>query len=260
MQAKVIREKRGDPEIWQSRAESLSQQAYALIRDKILQGRLPLGTRLSRRKLASEFGMGLFPISSALQRLRDEGLLEGRPRSGTRVKIPTHQDIQDRYILREALESQAARLFSLRAVAHERVELQQLAADLDARQASLVYSNGDPKARWVELYHYNVCHTRFHMRIAECAGCRALYETIEKTHVLLLIALYEITAGVQLEPNPTGHGKLAEILAGRDPEKSDAAMRAHVRTALEDISRKLKTSLYLPRVRSRRVVPPAQSL
>src|SRR3954464_10568568 len=73
-------------------AGSLAEQAYARILDKILKGEYPLGAVLSRRKIGSEFGMSFLPISDALKRLEQEGLVESRPRVGTRVRIPSPQD------------------------------------------------------------------------------------------------------------------------------------------------------------------------
>src|SRR6266478_1994480 len=88
----------------------LSDQAYLLLREQILRGVFPPSAVLSRRKLAVEFGMSLLPISEALQRLESDGLVESRPRVGTRVRTPTLEEVQGRYVVREALEAQAARL------------------------------------------------------------------------------------------------------------------------------------------------------
>src|SRR5713226_1842843 len=87
---------------------SLSGNAYLVIRDRILAGELPLGASLSRRKLAAELGMSMLPVAEALQRLENDGLVESRPRVGTRVCLPTAGEIRERYEVREALESQAA--------------------------------------------------------------------------------------------------------------------------------------------------------
>src|SRR5437016_3225497 len=104
-------------------AGSLSNRAYVSIRDGILRGLFPMGTSLSRRKLAAQLGMSPLPISEALRQLESEGLVESRPRVGTRVRVPTPQDLRDRYIIREALECQSARLFAEKASAAERSEL-----------------------------------------------------------------------------------------------------------------------------------------
>src|SRR3569833_2933672 len=94
---------------------SLSSRAYSEIRSAILSGELALGSPISRRNLARDLGMSVVPVSDALQRLETEGLVESWPRVGTRVRIPTAQDIRGHYVVREALESQSARLFSQKA-------------------------------------------------------------------------------------------------------------------------------------------------
>ena len=109
---------------------NLSHRAYYLIRERILIGQIPLGTPLSRRGLARELGMSFLPISQAIERLVDEELVETRPRVGTRVSMPTPQNIREHYILREALECQAAPLFAEKASSEERLELRKMAARL----------------------------------------------------------------------------------------------------------------------------------
>src|SRR5881394_4545959 len=110
---------------------SLAAEAYTHVRTRLLRGELVLGQVISRRKLAAELGMSFLPVSEALLRLEVEGLLESRPRAGTRVRIPTRDDVRGHFIVREALEAQAARLFTQFATASERAELRKLAARVD---------------------------------------------------------------------------------------------------------------------------------
>src|SRR3989441_9785627 len=91
---------------------SLAAEAYGIVRQRILRGELGLGQVISRRKLAAELGMSFLPVSEALLRLEFEGLLESRPRAGTRVRIPSRDDVRGHYIVREALEGPAAMLFA----------------------------------------------------------------------------------------------------------------------------------------------------
>ena len=107
---------------------SLAGEAYVILRERILRGELAIGKVISRRKIATELGMSLLPVSEALQRLEFEGLLESRPRAGTRVKIPTEEGVRGHYVVREALEVQAAKLFASVATSQERSDLQRLAA------------------------------------------------------------------------------------------------------------------------------------
>ena len=86
---------------------------------------------LSRRKLAADLSLSLLPVTEALQRLENDELVESRPRVGTRVCLPTAEDIRRRYEIPEALESQAARLF-VRANVRDRMELEKMAEHMDA--------------------------------------------------------------------------------------------------------------------------------
>jgi len=91
---------------------SLAAEAYSVVRQRIARGELVLGEAVSRRQIAAELGMSFLPVTEALLRLEFEGLLESRPRAGTRVRIPSAQDVEGNYIVRQALETRAAILFS----------------------------------------------------------------------------------------------------------------------------------------------------
>jgi DNA-binding GntR family transcriptional regulator len=210
-------------------AGSLADQAYLKIRERILKGELPLGAALPRRELAEHFGMSFLPISEAIQRLEFEGLVETRPRVGTRVRVPSAQDIRDRYVIREALEVQSARLFAEKASADERRELRAMAAKLDA----LTESCGGPENDSDQAFQAQTFHISFHTRIAECSGCQALVEGLEKNQVLIFNWLYDAAVGHRTPPN--WHQQLIEALTQSDPDIAGSAMRRHVRYGLEEI-------------------------
>src|SRR5262247_2497878 len=110
---------------------SLASEAYSVVRQRILRGDIVLGQVISRRKLAAELSMSFLPVSEALLRLEIEGLLESRPRAGTRVRIPSPEDVKGHYVVREALEVQAALRFAAFATPRERFELKKLANRVD---------------------------------------------------------------------------------------------------------------------------------
>ena len=214
---------------------SLSEHAYNVIRERILKGEIPLGAALSRRKLAAELGMSLLPVAEALQQLESDSLVESRPRVGTRVFLPTAEDIRERYEIREALESQAARLFAEKANLSDKLELKKMAEHMDAmfnRCASGVDNDRE------FLYAVHNYHLQFHLRIAECTGCKALQRTIEKNHVLIFNWLFDVSASTTHLP-PRFHRELADALNDGDVEKADKAMRYHIRYGIEAIVTKL---------------------
>jgi DNA-binding GntR family transcriptional regulator len=215
---------------------NLTEHAYLMIRDRILRGELPFGTGLSRRALAEDFGISIVPVGDALQRLENEGFVESRPRVGTRVRIPTSKAIRGHYILREALESQAARIFAEKASPNEREEVKQLASQLDEHYALLAATEGTNELG----FQSHALHMRFHMRIAECTGCDELCQAVEKNQVLVFNWLYDTSLGNQQQPPSGWHGQLAEALVSGDPDIADAAMRRHTRFRMEEVLQRME--------------------
>ena len=213
---------------------SLSENAYQRIREKILKGEYALGMTLSRRVLAGEFGMSLLPVSEALQRLESDGLVESKPRVGTRVKMPTYQEIRGHYIVREALESQAARLFAEKASPGERREVREMAARLDQMYRDAAKGAAD-------LYALHRLHARLHMRIGECSGCEPLCTAIEKNQVLVFNWLYDIASERRKLP-ARWHQDLVAALSSGDRFKADEAMRRHVLYGMEEVLRHLEAA------------------
>jgi DNA-binding GntR family transcriptional regulator len=207
----------------------LARRAYLEIRNKILKGDLPVGVALSRRKLATELNISVPPVSEALQRLEREGLLESKPRVGTRVRIPTPQEIEDRCQVREALESQAARLFAERATAMEKRELQQL-----GRQIDQLYAACEKSSDQEFLFSVNTYHMNLHLRIGECARCPALRDAIEKEQVLIFNWLFD-TAVERRSLGSDFHARLTEALATGTPDEAAQAMRQHIRYGLSEV-------------------------
>jgi len=199
-----------------------------------MRGELGLGEPVSRRKLAGELGMSFVPVSEALQRLEFEGLVESRPRAGTRVRIPSRQDLIGHYVVREALEVQAARLFAETASPEESAELMKLATRLDTLRQRFESSR----------LQFLTLHEKLHRRIAEYAHCPALSEAIEKTHAHASIWLVSCKATTRASRR---HRELVEALVQHDPDVAAAAMRRHVEHSRQNALERLEPYFRLRR-------------
>jgi DNA-binding GntR family transcriptional regulator len=198
---------------------SLASEAYSVVRQRILRGDIVLGQVISRRKLAAELSMSFLPVSEALLRLEIEGLLESRPRAGTRVRIPSPEDVQGHYVVREALEVQAAMRFARVATPGERAELEKLAARVDQLSQQL------------DRPLYQTVHQKLHARIAQCARCPALLDAIEKTHALASI-WFCVMRKPKPDESPTRHQELAEAVCSDDPMRAADEVRRHLEVAV----------------------------
>jgi DNA-binding GntR family transcriptional regulator len=220
-----------------SENNGLAGEAYVTVRERILRGELAIGQVISRRKVAAELGMSFLPVSEALLRLEHEGLLESRPRAGTRVRVPTRPDVQGHYVVREALESQAAMLFAVHATPDERSELMKLAARVDALSA---HTEGN-------RFIYLNLHEKLHRRIAECARCTALTDAIAKTAALASTWLCATRATRPGNP-PSHHQNLIKVLVAGDPGAASEAMRQHIRSSMEHALQRLEPWFQLQKV------------
>lgn len=224
---------------------SLAGEAYVVVRERILRGELRIGQVISRRKLAAELGMSFLPMSEALLRLEHEGLVESRPRAGTRVRVPTREDVRGNYLVREALEMQAARLFAQSATAEECSELLKLAARVDA----LSQRSGGNRFVYLRL------HERLHRRIAEAGRCPALCEAIDRTCALSSTWLCSSPAPDQNGVPHRHHQELVEVLAQRNADAAADAMRHHIqrsmRNSLERLEPYFRLSKKFPETYSR---------
>ena len=209
---------------------SLAGEAYVVVRERILRGDLSIGQVISRRKLAAELGMSFLPMSEALLRLEHEGLVESRPRAGTRVRIPTREDVRGNYLVREALEMQAARLFAENATGDESADLLKLAARVDA------LSQRTQGNRFVYLR----LHEKLHRRVAEAARCPALCEAIDRTCALSSTWLCASPAAEPEAAPHRHHQELLEILSQRNPDAAGAAMRSHIQRSMQNTLERLE--------------------
>jgi len=213
----------------ESRRGSLATTAYTQIRDEILRGTFAIGDILSRRRLAELLNMSFVPITEALQRLEAEGLVESRPRIGTRVRVPTEEDIKGTYLICEALEVQSARLCAANLTTSEKKVLRMSAEHLDQ-----LYQAGQSGDDAPFLFSVHTYHMQFHMRIAEFAGCAKLSKAIERERVLVFNWLY---GGSNRRPvsQPNSHSKLAAAICSGNILKADEAMRAHIQHGFERV-------------------------
>jgi len=82
----------------------LADQVYAVIREAILKGEMPAGTRLRVRDLAAQVGTSVMPVREAIRRLEEAGLAERSPHKGAVVRGLTLPELVHVYDVRRLLE------------------------------------------------------------------------------------------------------------------------------------------------------------
>ena len=73
----------------------LRDTAYEVIRDAIVRSDIPPGAVVSNAAVAEQLGLSRAPVRDALARLADEGLVETKPQSYTRVTPLALKEVRD---------------------------------------------------------------------------------------------------------------------------------------------------------------------
>lgn len=208
------------------------------LRDSIIDGTIPAGSRLPQVTLAEQLGVSRTPLREALRVLESEGLLRTSDNNRTVEVVPvTADDLKDMYELREVIDGLAARLAAQNGFAPEiaqRVEflLSEMAKSSDPY---------DPVRR-------NRAHAEFHEVIADASGnakVRSFAPLIRTSSAALYLPLTRENAAVNLvaaDPGKsyqqildiaqTQHREIADAILARDPERAEAVARRHIQRTL----------------------------
>ena len=87
----------------------LRDVALDRLRNAIVSGELPPGAVVKDAELAGRLGLSVAPVRSALARLADEGLVEAKPQSHTRVTPLVLRQVRDAAVVVRAMHEVAAR-------------------------------------------------------------------------------------------------------------------------------------------------------
>jgi DNA-binding GntR family transcriptional regulator len=87
----------------------LRDQALQLIREAIVTGDLAPGAVVKDAELARQLGLSVAPVRTALARLADEGLVEAKPQSHTRVTPLVPRQVREAAVVVRAMHELAVR-------------------------------------------------------------------------------------------------------------------------------------------------------
>jgi DNA-binding GntR family transcriptional regulator len=196
-------------------------QAAEALRQAILTGTLPPGTRLSEQEIAVAIGTSRQPVREAFLRLSGEGLLDIRPQRGTFVSKINPLEVLDARFVREAVEVDLIRLACARPDPKGLAVLQ----DLLEKQSS-----APDAAAFMGL------DEAFHRAIAEIAGKARAWDHLQRVKSQM-----DRVRFMQLQDFPIGeliaqHSRMAAAIAARDADRAEAEIRAHLRLIEADLA------------------------
>lgn len=198
------------------RGKSLTEQAYATLRERVITGELSPGVEVSEPELAEQLLMSKTPVREALARLCVEGLMEAFPRRGYRVTPVTLKDMNDLFAVRGVLEGTAA-AFAAQNLSEEELEALSRLADVN-------YVIGED----VSTKTFVASNETFHSAIARGSRNPRLHALV-MSHLEECARLFYMGTRVRdINPETTNdHHRIVAALRQRDSEKARLAMMAH---------------------------------
>ena len=194
------------------------------IRDDIVAGSLPFGSRLTLDRLASLYAIGHMPVREALRQLQGEGLVVQTPNCGARVRAVDVEFVRNIFDLRIAIESMLARR------AAERIKRKDVAA-LEAVQRSFETSVA---AR--DFAGALAANRVFHRTINGAAGNPEASALLDR-HWRLIAALWNLYG--YGEERATGvisdHHQLIRAFSTRDTDAAACLAMAHAAKAKQEL-------------------------
>lgn len=204
------------------RSLPLYQQAYRLIRAKILAGELKPGQSLLESHAAQMLNISRTPVREALRQLEREGLVVGNATDRV-IASPTEEEFLNLYSCRGALERIVAERASL------------FATEEDLRVMSESIEEAESRANEGDHDGVLTANTRFHDRMVQTARMpqlNALMDTIRGQ--ILLARRYVLSDSTAAEKAICEeHSALLEALRNREAERAKALMEAHMQGDIE---------------------------
>ncbi len=194
---------------------TVRERAARELRDRIVTGVLPAGSRVDLDAITEEFATSRTPVREALLELSFEGLVQVAPRSGVTVIGISPEDVMDSFTILGVLTGQAAAWAAERIEPRELEVLRELAADVEARSGE----DSIGEANW-----------HFHQMIHRAAHSPRLLNHIKQaaravpSNFLTLFPEHE-------KHSLDEHRELLDALGDKDTDRARAIAERHVLNA-----------------------------
>jgi DNA-binding GntR family transcriptional regulator len=202
---------------------TISDQAYEVMRERILNGAMPGGSPVRQDSVADELGVSKIPLREALTRLEQDGLVVSFPNRGFIVRSMSAEEAEEVFELRLKLEPDAA----------ARACLKVDKADQEAALAALEAMEQETSPGQLENV---VLNRKFHLALVRPGVGLVTGQFVERLNVLA-----ERYVRMHLEPVGRDsrahyeHRALLDAWLNRDADRVMMLNAAHISGTLEDI-------------------------
>lgn len=197
---------------------SLAEQAYHVLRDRLVMLDIAPGAPINEGRLAAELGIGRTPIRESLKKLELDHLVVSYPRRGTFATQVDITDLAEISEMRQVLEPLAARRAALVARSDVRAEL--------AAKAEQIASMGTDPEDKRPLMEYDIDVHRLIYRAAENPHLEETLVRLDNLATRIWCLVLERLPSVS--EHIKEHVALLEAIVAKDPERAAELAESHV--------------------------------
>lgn len=198
------------------RSTSLSSQIYERLREGIIRGHYPQGSRLIEAPLAQQLEVSRVPLREAIPRLVVDGFVHTEPQRGMVVMTWTTRSAHDLFDLRLCLEVGATRYAARRAA--EGASMEMLRVEVQCSREGI--ATGDP-------YRIAGDSARFHEVIVQLTGNAMMQKVMESVSGRMMWLFY-LTSELDPQAAVSEHEQLLEAISSGNERLAEAAAYAHI--------------------------------
>nr|WP_238205344.1 GntR family transcriptional regulator [Methylobacterium aerolatum] len=209
------------------RPPSMVDEAYAALKQGILDSRFPPGFHASEQEIALRLGMSRTPVHEAVIRLQEDGLVRVLSRRGVLICALAPEDMREIYDVIVAVEGRAAELLAALPDAARAEVTAELARETEAMAQA---GQGGDLPAWGQA------DARFHRTLVERAGngrmTRIIQTINDQSHRARMITL---KLRRELGSSVAEHRAIIEAIRSGDAKAAQAHVHDHRLRARDEL-------------------------
>ena len=209
----------------EKRTQSIADNVFSALENDILSGVLPRGALITELRACEQFGVSRTPVREALQRLRQEGLVEESGKGAVVIGI-TESDIDDIYEVRVRIEGLAAARCAERM---SDAELKKLSETVELQEFYASRGSADSLRN---------LDSEFHRLIFSYCGSRTMETLLLDLHrKVKLVRRVSVEDPTRARKAVQEHRAILDAIAAHNAEEAENRTALHIRNAKHNIEK-----------------------
>jgi DNA-binding GntR family transcriptional regulator len=211
-----------------------TEQAYRIIRQDILTGKLEEGERLTETRLSDDLGLSRTPIREAIGRLVLEGFIERQSGYTTRVAHFPEDEAEQIYEIRRLVECYSVQRAARLATEEDIAELRRIHAQMQA---------DTPPADDAAYQRLTQANEAFHRAVVAAARSPRLTALMTTAlDVSMVVRTYSMFSDRDLARSLNHHAELIDAIEARAPDWAASVMSAHLLAGASRVAARIQQS------------------